>query len=59
MIMLAAWTEILPMFIVRWLAVHMCERIRLEPGWWAKTVVIARPDILIRLPNVDPLKKGE
>jgi len=43
--MLAAWTEILPLFVVRWLARRYCERITVCHGG---IVVTARPDVLIR-----------
>lgn len=44
--MLARWTEILPLFVVRWLAVRHCERLRIKGG---PTVVMARPDALFRV----------
>ena len=41
--MLAAWTEILPLFVVRWLALRKCERYTLARG---AVVAGARPDVL-------------
>lgn len=43
--MLAAWAEILPLFVVRWLALRRCERMTVDYG---AIVVTARPDVLIR-----------
>jgi hypothetical protein len=40
--MLAAWTEILPVFIVRWLSRSRCERI----SFANETFCLARPDVL-------------
>lgn len=41
--MLAKWTEILPLFVVRWLALRKCERFVLARG---AVVAGARPDVL-------------
>lgn len=44
--MLAKWTEILPLFVIRWLAISRCERV------WASgdlVVAMARPDVLIQV----------
>ncbi len=46
--MLAAWTEILPLFIVRWLAKKYCERVPVMREINPRTFAVARPDILIR-----------
>jgi hypothetical protein len=43
--MLAAWTEILPLFIVRWLARNHCERVSVYGEAW----VTARPGVLVKL----------
>lgn len=50
--MLARWMELLPLFVVRWLALRYCERLRLAD---AVEVVMARPDVLVRTktPNVE------
>ena len=45
--MLAAWTEILPLFLVRWIARHRCEIFSALGKEW----VHARPDVLIELPK--------
>lgn len=39
--MLAAWTEILPLFVVKWLARRHCDVVR---GF-----AVARPDVLVKL----------
>ena len=41
--MLAKWIEILPLFVVRWLALRKCERFTLTRG---AVVAGARPDVL-------------
>ena len=43
--MLAAWTEILPVFVVKWLARRHCERWTVNDT----TLAIARPDVYIRV----------
>jgi hypothetical protein len=47
--MLAKWTEILPLFIIRWLAVKSCERILVFREGNSRIFAIARPDILVRI----------
>lgn len=47
--MLAAWIEILPLFIVRWLAVKLCERVPMEREGHSRMVVVARPDVYIKV----------
>ena len=48
--MLAAWTEILPLFVVRWIAKRYCERVPYSyEGRVERVVVTARPDVLIKL----------
>lgn len=50
--MLAKWTEILPLFVVRWLALRMCERVVFtREGVHPRVVALARPDIFIRVPH--------
>jgi hypothetical protein len=46
--MLGAWTEILPLFVVRWLALRYCERVPMQRQGHARIVVTARPGIYIR-----------
>lgn len=51
--MLAKWTEILPLFIVRWLAVRRCETVQAFREGNHRTFAIARPDVLIRKENTN------
>lgn len=47
--MLSAWTEILPLFVVRWLARRYCERVRYAfEGRLEPVFAVARPDVLIK-----------
>ena len=46
--MLAAWTEILPLFVVRWLALKLCQRVSIGRTGSAAT---ARPDVLVKVPK--------
>lgn len=43
--MLAKWTEILPLFVIKWLARRSCERV----AYGMQEFVTARPDVLIKL----------
>lgn len=47
--MLAKWTEILPMFVVRWLALRICERVFVFREGTERIVAVARPDVFIRV----------
>jgi len=47
--MLHAWTEILPLFIVRWMALRYCERVPMKRENNERTVVTARPDVYIKV----------
>lgn len=47
--MLAAWTEILPLFIVRWLALRYCERVPVMREANQRTMAVARPDVYIKV----------
>lgn len=49
--MLAWWLELAPLFIVRWLALRMCERVHIDREGEDRLCAIARPDVLIRLPD--------
>jgi len=49
--MLSKWTEILPLFVVRWLALRMCECVPMSREGCERMVVTARPDVLIRVPE--------
>jgi hypothetical protein len=46
--MLAKWTEILPLFVVRWMAIRMCERVQISREGSVRLAATARPDVLIR-----------
>ena len=48
--MLAKWTEILPLFVVRWPALKMCERMFVFREGNERVVAMARPDVMIRVP---------
>ena len=52
--MLSRWTEILPLFIVRWLALRLCERMLVFREGNDRVVCTARPDVLIKVPEVKP-----
>lgn len=47
--MLSKWTEVLPLFVVRWLALRMCECVPMYRDGNERMAVIARPDVLIRV----------
>ena len=49
--MLAKWCEILPLFVVRWLAKRSCETAvdSYENGEHSRLMFTARPDVLIKL----------
>jgi hypothetical protein len=47
---LGRWTEILPLFVIRWLALRMCERVPFGREGNASVAAVARPDVLIRVP---------
>lgn len=49
--MLSKWTEILPLFVFRWLALRMCECVPMSREGNNRMFVIARPDVLIRVPR--------
>ena len=48
--MLAKWTEILPLFVVRWMALRWCERVELQREGNSRVAAVARPDIYVKLP---------
>ena len=53
--MLSKWCELLPLFVVRWLAVRYCGRVGYAyEGRVERTFAVARPDVLVKLktPNV-------
>ena len=48
--MLAKWTEVLPVFVVRWMARRYCERVPYAyEGREQRMVAVARPDVLIKI----------
>lgn len=47
--MLAMWTEILPLFVVRWLALRLCMRVPMSREGHDRIVVVARPDVYIKI----------
>lgn len=47
--MLAKWTEILPLFIVRWLAIRHCERLIIFREEHERIMAVARPDVYIKI----------
>ena len=47
--MLAKWTEILPLFVVRWLAVRLCERVIIFREEHERILAVARPDVYIKI----------
>lgn len=47
--MLAKWTEILPLFVIRWLALRGCERVIAFRDGNNRVFAIARPDVLIKV----------
>ena len=47
--MLAKWTEILPLFVVRWLAVRICERGFIFREGNDMVVAFARPDVMFKI----------
>ena len=48
--MLAVWTELLPLFVIRWIAKRYCERVPYSyEGRVTFLVATARPDVLIKL----------
>ena len=47
--MLSKWTEILPLFIIRWLALKYCEAVPMQRENNSRMVVTARPDVYIKI----------
>lgn len=47
--MLSKWTEILPLFVVRWLAVRLCERGFVFREGNNRIVAFARPDVMFKI----------
>ena len=45
--MLAKWTEILPLFVVRWLALQVCGIMFIDRNGACIVVAVARPGILV------------
>jgi hypothetical protein len=54
------WTEVLPLFVVRWLALRYCERVPFEREGNARVAAIAKPDVLVRvLPKLRDMNKDD
>jgi len=47
--MLAKWTEVLPLFVVRWLALRICERGFVFREGHDRIVAFARPDVMFKI----------
>ena len=47
--MLSKWTEILPLFVVRWLAIRHCQRVIISREEHGRVVAVARPDVYIKI----------
>ena len=49
--MLKAWIEILPLFVVRWLAKRLSERFKVQMGTGnhTRTFAQARPDVFFKV----------
>lgn len=54
--MLSIWVEILPLFLVRWLALRLCMRVSINREGNTHWVAVARPDVLIKLHNQGKIK---
>jgi hypothetical protein len=51
--MLAKWTEILPVFVVRWIALRYCERFDYSYGSSVPFVLVAaRPDVMFKVEKI-------
>lgn len=60
--MLHKWTEFLPVFIVRWLALRYCERFTYSyEGRVPRTFAVARPGLMFKvdqdIPDVNTAEK--
>lgn len=42
----------LPLFVVRWLALRYCVRVPFEREGNARVAAVARPDVLVRVPQL-------
>ena len=52
LLMLARWVNVLPVFVVRWLAIRYCERFPwYYEGRVKRTFVVALPDCYFKLPE--------
>lgn len=52
--MLHKWTEILPLFVVRWLALRHCERFNYKyEGRVDRVFAAARPDVLFKVEDAE------
>lgn len=55
--MLSVWTEILPLFVVKWLARRYCGVVQYSAMETEREFVIARPDVLVKIKNPDGTKE--
>ena len=53
--MLAWWTQILPVFVFKWLARKHCERFSVFDRYWAE----ARKDVLVLTHDLHPRSSHE
>jgi len=56
--MLAAWTELLPLFVVRWLALRACERVSIDRELNPRLAALARRDVLFVLASASQPPKA-
>lgn len=52
--MIGVWVELLPLFVVRWLAVGCCERV----NFGGTVVATARPDVFFRVRPAEVVRVG-
>jgi len=50
--MLNKWVELLPLFVVRWLALRYCEKVSISREGNNRMVAVARPDIYVKDPYI-------
>ena len=56
--MLGKWTEIVPLFVVRWLALRYCKRFYFKTSPELR-VAMPRPDVLVKLPAMPAMGCAE
>ena len=55
--MLSVWAEILPLFVVKWLARRYCGVVQYSAAETEREFVIARPDVLVKIKNPDGIRE--